>query len=279
MTAATSTSPRPDDGRRLLPRPSGVWRYATADLRALPDFIILGAARAGTTSLYSWLSAQPQVQPARRKEVHYFAVYYGRGARWYKGQFPIRRSGSITGEASPYLLYHPLAPERAHRDLPDSTRFIVLLREPVDRALSNYWHARLHTRWESGSFEEAIASERNHSAAEHDKVLRGEFSVGHRYNSYIARGRYAEQLQRWLAFFPIERFLILESELLQTDPTVSAALLEWLKIDPSETPYPLVNAAARLEAVDPELFRELHEYYVPYNEDLFALLGRRLWNQ
>jgi hypothetical protein len=137
----------------------------------------------------------------------------------------------------------------------------------------------LHTRWESGSFEEAIASERENSEAEYEKVLRGEFSVGHRYNSYIARGRYAEQLQRWLALFPMERFLILESEQLQTDPTVSASLLEWLKIDPFETPYPLVNAAARLEAVDPELFRELHEYYAPYNEDLFALLGRRLWNQ
>jgi hypothetical protein len=116
-------------------------------------------------------------------------------------------------------------------------------------------------------------------AAEHQKVLNGQFSVGHRYNSYIARGRYAEQLRRWFAVFPMERFLVLESERLQTDPAVSAAMLEWLKIDPSDIPYPLVNAAARLEADDPELLRELREYYAPYNEDLFRLLGRRLWNQ
>ena len=94
----------------------------------MPDFVIVGAARSGTTSLYRWLGSHPDVAPAWKKEIHYFDEYHGHGRRWYRAHFPFRHRGRITGEASPYMLFHPLAPDRAARELPPSTKFIVILR-------------------------------------------------------------------------------------------------------------------------------------------------------
>src|SRR5581483_4847486 len=117
----------------------------------LPDFVILGTQRGGTTSLYRWLVSHPDVAPAMKKEVHYFDDHYHHGLRWYRAHFPVRRAGRITGESSPYMLFHPLAPERAAADLPDRTRFIVLLREPAESAISQYWQWRRRRLWETES--------------------------------------------------------------------------------------------------------------------------------
>src|SRR5919108_6081357 len=95
-------------------------RTLDAGRRSLPDFVILGAQRAGSTTLYRALIAHPQVRRALLKEVHFFDLNYHRGLRWYRAHFPYRSPGRITGEASPYYLYHPHAPKRVARDLPDA---------------------------------------------------------------------------------------------------------------------------------------------------------------
>ncbi|HEX9782521.1 MAG TPA: hypothetical protein VGA56_07280, partial [Opitutaceae bacterium] len=104
----------------------------------MPDFIILGAQKAGTTSLYAYLLEHPQVLPARKKEVHYFDLRYERGERWYRSHFPSQRAMQargrslgnrvITGEATPYYLFYPRAPERVASVVPNA-KFIVLLRD------------------------------------------------------------------------------------------------------------------------------------------------------
>ena len=134
------------------------WRYATADLRGRPHFVILGTQRGGTSSLFRWLNAHPDVLRPTRKEIHYFDIHYDKGARWYRSQFPLARRGKVTGEASPYMLYHPLAPARAARGLPRTTRLIVLLREPVERTVSDYWFSRRRRRFETESLERAIVA-------------------------------------------------------------------------------------------------------------------------
>ncbi len=118
------------------------WAGVTAPLRAWPSFVIIGTQRGGTSSLHEWLSAHPAVLPTAQREVHYFDNHYDRGTRWYRAQFPLRRPGRVTGESTPFLLFHPLAPERALRDLPAGTKFIALLRDPAQRAISHYWLAR-----------------------------------------------------------------------------------------------------------------------------------------
>jgi hypothetical protein len=253
-------------------------------LRQLPDFVILGTARGGTSSLYRWLITHPDVSPASKKELHFFDVNYGRGMRWYRAQFPLRRRGKITGEATPYMLFHPLAPERAARDLPVETKFIVLLREPTQRAISHYWFWR---QWfkeslepsSTETLEEAIEREPARMASAAPRVLQGERSLEHEWFSYASRGAYAEQLQRWFDAVGRDRVLVLESEKLYTDPTTSERVLEWLGLAPNEKPYPVVNGAARLEEASPELVDRLDRHFDPLNRELFDLLGFELWSE
>jgi Sulfotransferase domain len=261
-----------------FPRATMAWRYATADLRARPDFIIVGAQRSGTTSLYSWLSTHPDVAPPVAKEIHYFDTHYDRGPRWYRSHFPIRRDGKITGEASPYMLFHPLAPARAAQDLPASTRFLVLLRQPVDRTVSHYWYSySRRERFEQESLERAIALEPERLAGETERVRRGERSDRHSGYSYLARSRYADQLRAWFDAVGRDRLLIVESERLYADPEVTAGLLRWLGIRPHDRPFPMSNESYRREVDDPRVLAQLDEYFKPYNEDLFDLLGYELW--
>ena len=252
------------------------WRRATVPARDLPDFVIIGAQRSGTTSLYDWLSANPAVAPASHKELHYFDIHYERGIGWYRAHFPVRRAGRITGEATPYLLFHPLAPERVARDLPESTRFVVLLRDPVQRAVSQYWHER-RLGTETEPLAVAIASEDERLRDADDAVRRGEASFAHLHHSYKARGRYAEQLRRWFAHVDRSRLHVVESELLFADPAAAAGLADWLGIEPTGTPFPAHNEATRHEDSGGDVLRGLEEYFAPYNDDLFALLGHPLW--
>ena len=198
-------------------------RRATAPLRAMPDFVIVGAQKAGTTSVYAYLSAHPHVRPGLFKEAHFFDLRFERGEGWYRSIFPLRaqlnRARAITGEASPYYLFHPLAAERAARVAP-ATRVIVLLRDPVDRAWSHYRHEVAAGR-EALGFLDAVRAEPGRLAGAEDAVRAGgpaELVEAHRRYSYVARGRYAEQLVRWFAVFPREQVLVLRAEDLFQEP-------------------------------------------------------------
>jgi hypothetical protein len=254
-----------------------LWRFATADLRVLPDFVILGTQRGGTTSLYQWLSLHPDMAPALKKEVHYFDVHYARGLRWYRSHFPLRGSGKLTGEASPYMLFHPLAPARAARDLPASTRFIVLLREPVQRTVSGYWYSARRKRFERETFERAIALESERLQTGTERVLRGERSVEHSGYSYVARSEYVGQVQAWFDAVGRERILVVESEQMFARPEVSNGIVEWLGLPAHVQDFPVTNQSQRLGTESPELLAQLHEHFAPYNQKLFDLLGTELW--
>ncbi len=252
-------------------------RYLTADLRALPDFVILGAQRGGTTSLYRWLTSHPGVAPGLKKEVHYFDDHYHHSLRWYRAHFPVRNKERITGESCPYMLFHPLAPARAARDLPASTRFIVLLREPVQRAISQYWLWRWRNLWETESLERAFELEPERLAKVNERVLRGERSPEHMAFSYLSRGEYAPQLRRWFDAVGRDRILVLESERLYTDPALPARVLDWLHLAAHAEPYPTANRAARLDSESPDLVDRLRERFEPHNRELFELLGHEMW--
>jgi hypothetical protein len=252
------------------------WRRATASWRTLPDVVILGAQRGGTTSLFDWLAAHPSVAPSTTKEVHYFDRYYANGERWYRAHFPLRVSRRLAVEATPYLLFSPLAPERAAADLPRSTRFIVLLRDPVQRAISQYWHSR-RIGAEDQPLAVALAREQERLAGQQEIVLAGEESFAFRNFSYQARGRYAEQLRRWFEVIERPRFLVMESEELFRDAGGPARVLEWLGLSPRAQPFPATNDAPRDRREEQGVVEELRHYFAPYNEELFALLGTRLW--
>ena len=238
--------------------------------------MIIGAQRAGTTSLHAWLCSHPKVAPFQIDEVHYFDGQYDRGLRWYRSQLPMRIRFRCQVEASPYMMLHPLAPERAARDLPSSSRFVALLREPVERALSHYSRNCKLGR-EHESFAVALQMEDERLGGALDAVRRGERSQAHRWFSYRTRGLYAEQLGCWFDAVGRERVMVIESERIFRDPKVSADVLEWCGLPPSTAPYPSFNAVPRVPAETADAAAELMAWFEPHNEALFELLGRRLW--
>jgi hypothetical protein len=262
------------EAHRAVKAPGSWWRWTTAAKRPLPDFVIIGAQRAGTTSLYRWLSDQTGIAPASKKEVHYFDLYYGQGERWYRSHFRLPEPGTITGEASPYMLFHPLAAGRAARDLDEATRFIVLLREPVERAVSQYWHERKGNR-ESESFEQAIALEGERMRGTEEVVCRGDRSYAHQHYSYVARGEYAGQLRRWFDAVGRDRVLVLESERVFADG--GETVLQWLGVESGALEFPSLNGAGRSSTADEGLLAKLRAHFEPHNQELFELLGTELW--
>ena len=251
---------------------------ATADLRPLPDVMIIGTQRGGTTSLHTWLCAHPQVGPFGSDEVHYFDGSYFRGERWYRSHFPLKYPRRVSVVASPYMMFHPLAAERAGHDLPPSTRFLAVLREPAERAMSHYRLERSLGR-ESETFARALELEDSRLDGEREKLETGGRSRNYRWHSYRARGRYAEQLQRWYEVVGLDRVMVLESERLFEGSGLGGDLLRWLGLPPLDVPYPALNASPEPTPEDKAVLGDLRAYYEPYNEALFELLGRRLWTE
>lgn len=257
----------------------------TSSARMLPDFLIVGAQRGGTTSLYRSIAAHPAVTPPLfHKGVHYFDVDYGRGPSWYQGHFPVRTLARrrvsavsprpITGESSGYYMHHPLAPHRIAADLPD-VKLLVMLRDPLERAYSAYRHEYARG-FESEPFERALELEPERLAGEVER-MRGDpsyVSFSHRHHSYLDRGRYAEQLSTLVELFGWRRILVLDSEDFFVEPERTyGRVLDFLGL-PSWQPASFERHNARPRLPMPEsLRRRLDEHFVPYDEALTALLG------
>lgn len=263
---------------RLVRAARFAWRRLDEAERALPDFLILGAQKAGTTSLYNHLLRHPRVKPAFTKEVHYFTLHHARGEGWYRAHFPrvrsLERAAALTGEATPYYLFEPRAPGRVHRTLPEM-RGIVMLRNPVERAYSHYQHERARGREKLG-FAEALAREAERLAPELERMAREpEYtSPVHQHCSYFSRGLYAEQLDRWLEHYPADRFLLLSSEAFFAEPAATCArVFAFLELPDQALSGLRAYNRREYAALDAGLRRELAARYAPHNRALAELVG------
>ena len=263
------------------------FRASTNLIRMMPDFIIIGAQKGGTTSLYSYLIDHPCIAPIYIKEPHFFDIYFYKGLHWYRSHFPtavekyyaqrIQKHDLITGEASPYYLFYPQAAKRVAKILP-KVKLIVLLRNPIDRAYSQYQHQLRQEGVEPLSFEEAIEVEEKRLAGEEEKILKDikYYSFNHRHYSYLSRSKYIEQLPEWMSIFPREQFLILKAEDLYADPAaIVKQTLEFLNIAIGEQKcvYKPFNDA-RYAPMAAATRERLVEYFKPYNARLYEFLGR-----
>ena len=225
-----------DFRRRYLPRKlkwrvmdlKSLWRRLKARERVLPDFLIVGAQKSGTTYLLSALSQSPNFVSPALKEIHYFDVNFKKGEKWYRGLLPSKKdlsarkrqlgSRAITGEASPFYLYYPHAAGRAYQLVPD-LKIIAVLRDPVDRAISHYNHSRAWG-FEPLSIEAAFAAEESRLAPEKELINLDPHYVSQVFGdfSYIDRGYYVRQLKVWEKYFTREQMLILDSRKLFSEP-------------------------------------------------------------
>ena len=284
--------------RSLTPEPvvglarSGARSYgrATARGRPLPDFLVIGAKKGGTTSVANWLARHPHVLPMfprvqRAKSPHYFDINYWRGQDWYRSHFHSnafrrvqeRRTGfrPLAGESSPYYLFHPAAPERIAATVPD-VKLVAVLREPVSRAYSNYWDRRATGHEDLPTFEAAIDAEPQRLAGITDEVLRPPhaYSYDHDNHSYLARGHYADQLRRYYEHFDRDQLLVLSADVVRRQPEQSFVRLEaFLGLRPSQIDLTPFNVRSGYPPLSPETRDRLREHYAPYNEELYDLLG------
>lgn len=182
----------------------------------MPDFLGLGTQKGGTTYLHRLLQQHPQVFLAHPKEVHYFSLHQDRGLDWYANHFADASTRQRCGEVTPYYLFHSLAPERIAVELP-AVKLIVLLRDPVERALSQYFHSR-RLGLEPLELEAAFAAESERLADADETLQRGESHCSHQQHSYLSRSRYEQQLPRFNALFGDEQLLVLRSEDLFDQP-------------------------------------------------------------
>lgn len=257
----------------------------TARWRMSPTLIIAGAQRCGTTSMYKTLSQHPAIFPAvLHKGAHYFDTGYQHRRDWYLAHFPLRATAArvqkiigvqpITGESSPYYLYHPLAAGRIAADLPDA-RVLVLVRDPVERAYSAHTHetARLY---ETEPFERALDLEPERIAGEEERLIADPSyrSFEHQHHSYLARGRYAEQLDRLAAAVGRDRVHVVDSGRFFDEPeVVYDDIIEFLQLPAWRRPeFNQHNARPRMD-MSPQLRTKLEEYFRPYDEKLIDWLG------
>jgi len=257
---------------------------------ALPDFAIIGVKKGGTTFLYHLLSQHPYVEPASVKEPHFFDNLFDEGIEWYRRCFPAPKwkdgRRTITGEASPYMPGRRV-PERVAKVVPQA-RLIALLRNPVDRAYSDYQQVTWRGR-ETRTFEEAISVRKQRSLSQEDETSErcDRISLDER-SEYLSRGIYVDQLLRWSEFFSEEQMLILKSEeFFERPKDTLKAVLDFLDLpewepqaleprdEPNKEKYERtkVNKGRYEQEMDPATRRRLEEYFEAHNRRLYDYLG------
>jgi hypothetical protein len=207
----------------------------------LPFFLGLGVQKGGTTTLQGLMAQHPQLWLPASKEVHYFTLHYNRGVDWYRDQFVGASPNQRCGDITPYYIFHPQAPLRIHHLLPEA-RLIVLLRDPVERALSQVFHSQ-RLGLEPLELEQALSAEEARLAgAEAVLARRDGRHMSHQEHSYLARSRYEEQLVRYRGLFREDQLMVCRSEDFFEQPALFwGKLLGFLQLDPH--PFPEVMAA------------------------------------
>ena len=263
-----------------------VFRALTGNFRIKPDFIIIGAQKCGTSSLFYYLSSHPFVKPSQKKEIRFFDRYGHLGLNWYKGNFPsyfekklfkIKNGQSfVTGEATSSYIFHPSVPKIISKQLP-KVKIIAMLRNPVDRAYSHYNMIRRIGK-ENLDFEEAIEREKSRISGEENKITKNlnYFSIPLNYYAYLSHGLYVNYLKNWLKYFPKEQIQLSTMEELESNPMdVYKQFTRFLQIpDWSPSEFPKKNWG-EYNKMNDKTRKRLVKFFENSNLELYQLLGRK----
>jgi|APSaa5957512535_1039671.scaffolds.fasta_scaffold29405_4 hypothetical protein len=253
----------------------------TGPIRSLPDFIIIGTVRSGTTSLYYNICQHECVLTAAYDELGFFDSNYHLGLNWYRSLFPTlfskwavkqKTQFAITGEDTPFYIWNPLVAKRILKILPN-IKLIVLFRNPVDRAYSNY-HLAVREGSENLSFEDAIQVELKNLDKINDNIKQdvNKYAIA---RSYIAKGFYADQLKIWLELFRFEQLIIISTEDLESNPQKTLDnIYDFLKIPKNHVLIPEKQKIASYPKIKDETRKFLIDLYKKSNAELFTMIGQ-----
>ncbi|MCB0213147.1 MAG: sulfotransferase domain-containing protein [Anaerolineae bacterium] len=262
------------------------YHQTTAKWRTLPDFIIIGAMKSGTSSLFHYLTQHPGIKASATKEIHFFDWQYNKGETWYRAFFPYegrRRGDFLTGEATPYYLFCPHTPQRIHTLIPH-VKLIALLRNPTERAISHYFHS-VRVGREKLPLLEALQ-------AEEERIEEAWNAIQHSMSSnsspltwftYKRRGLYIEQLQRYWRYFGREQILVESSEAFFQDPNATLSrVFDFLGVEnrPHIADLSRKNKGHNRQDVPNAVYEYLDRYFQPHNTQLAEALQQEMgWGE
>lgn len=263
------------------------WRRLLRPIRQLPDFIIIGAQKAGTTFLFHYLSQHPDIIAPPEKEVHFFNQRADEPITHYKHYFPLKirrliNPRLIAGEATPDYIIYPQVAKLIKEHIPN-VKLIVLLRNPIDRAFSHYKH-NISKKREWHSFEDALKYEEIRTNLDYIDIYTTRKDTIKNYCnfSYKRKGIYVEQLQWIYNYFNKNQVLIVESERLfsRSDETIHG-VTEFLGLRPlSFSSYPAKGVSKLDLSLNARTRDKLGKYFSDHNQSLFSLIGKSFdWDQ
>ena len=260
----------------------------TSPLRVLPDLIVIGVVRGGTTSLYHYLSQHPCIAKSAYDELGFFDSNFHLGLNWYRSLFPTtfeknriksKYGHFMTYDVTPFYIYNPHVAQRILDVLPH-VKIISILRNPVDRAYSNYYLG-VRSGDEKRTFENTIDSDlkliqEHENDSKNDNYF--EQIIG---KSYLARGFYTEQLQLWMDKFPKEQLLVISSKDLASKTADTLAIVfDFLNLPNHNIKDLSKRNEVKYPPMNPDTRKMLVDYFRPHNEKLYSLLGRRFdWDK
>ena len=253
--------------------------YMTSSFRVLPDFFVIGVVRSGTTSLFHYLGQHPNIENASYDELGYFDDNYHLGENWYKSLFPTKSTKRkiqnkhgkfLTFDDTPFYVYNPLVIKRILSDFPNS-KIIVSLRNPIDRAFSNY-NLLVNPEY---TFEETIDLEINEIKNLNVELNDDSYLVDEFYEKILTRGFYAKQLKLWYDSFPKNQILVISSEELASNTNnVLNDIFNFLEISDFQINDLTKQNVRKFPPMNKETRLRLIEFFKPYNQELYNLVNR-----
>jgi len=255
----------------------------TGPLRVLPDFIIIGSMKCGTTSLYYDICEHPCASPAAYDEIGFFDSNFHLGLNWYRSMFPTKRriedirrkeGVAITGEDTPFYFWNPVAAKRIQKLLPN-IKLITILRNPIDRAYSEYQDL-VSSESNSPSFETFIENEINTRRKDSSLITEENFEIFNQKNSYLLKGIYVDQLKIWAGLFPKEQIFTLSTENLNSEPiTALESVFQYLNLPDYKIKNIQRQKQKKYAPMDSQTRKLLIEFFKPHNERLFKFIGKK----
>ena len=262
------------------------FRMFTSPIRLMPDVIIAGFHKTSTTSLHYYLIQHPNIGAPTRKEIGYFSTFFWRGESWYRSHFPttfskffksLKKQNFIVLDSDPICSFHPLSPQRVKERLP-KTKIIFVLRNPIDRAWSDYNQDIRKGHFPDISFQEKIKKDelsfqKRMEQFKNEKMLDGKKHTI--YRPYLSISKYIIHINNWLEYFPKNQILFLTTDEIDLDLNKSLnKIFNFLEIPSKNISSIERQNVGKYPKMDPETRQQLIEFFKPYNKKLETLLEK-----